>query len=106
MASLYDIIILYYDEKPIFWLFVCQQFFNCVETISCLLRLNKDLAADKVPHLKIEHSDSTGGESQISNPSIPNLMLYQLSRCVPPVSYKKAIERYDMMVLGQLIFKF
>ena len=32
----------------------------------------------------MEHSDSTDGESQTSNPSIPNLMLYQLSLCAPP----------------------
>ena len=47
-----------------------QRFFSHVENISCFLRLNQYLAADKVPCLWTENSNSTGGESQTSNPSI------------------------------------
>ena len=39
------------------------------------------LAADKLSCSRTQHSDSTGSESQTSNPSIPSLLLYQLSQC-------------------------
>ena len=51
--------------------------------MSCLLRLKQYLAANKAPCSRIEHSDSTGGESQTSNRSISNLMFYRLSHCAP-----------------------
>ena len=53
-----------------FCLFVCLKsqstlFQMCWdETIACLLRLNQYLAEDKLPCSRIEHSASTGGETQ------------------------------------------
>ena len=82
MVDLYDIIILYYD-KTYFCLLVCSKsqstIFQYVETNCCRLWLTQYLAEDKVSCSQMEHSDSTDGASQTSNPSIPNLMLYQLS---------------------------
>ena len=110
MVSLNDIIILYYDERTMFAclyaLSPSQQFINCVETISCLLRLNQYIATDKQPCSMIEYSDSTGDESRTSNPSIPNLMLYKLSHFAPPKSYQKTAGIYDTVVLEQQIFNF
>ena len=41
-------------------------------------------AADKeVSCSRTQHSDSADNESRISNPSIPNLTLYQMSHCTP-----------------------
>ena len=37
---------------------------------------------------RTQHSDWVGGEARTSNPSIPNLMLYQLSHCDPPFKYR------------------
>ena len=59
-----------------------------------------------MPCSRIEHSDSTGGEAQTSNPSIHNLMFCQLSHSAPPKSYQKTIGKYGMMVKEQLIFIF
>ena len=51
--------------------------------------LDQYLAADKVTCSRIEHSDSTGDESQTSTRSIRNLMLYQLSHCGLPKAILK-----------------
>ena len=83
-----------------------QHLFNHFETIFCLLRLNQYLAADKAPWLGIENSDSTGGESQTSKPSISNQMLNQLSHCTLPKIISNIAGFYDMMAMEQLIFNF
>ena len=89
MVVLYDIIIILYYDKKNYFLLVCMlkvlvnNFFNYVDSNSCLLWLTQYLAVDKVP-CSIEQDDSTDGASQTSNPLIPNLMLYQLSMCAPP----------------------
>ena len=58
----------------------CQQFLSHAGMISCLPGSNQYQAADKVfcscTHL---HSESVGGESPTSSPSIPSLMLSHLS---------------------------
>ena len=41
----------------------------------------KSSAVDKVSCSRTQHIDTAGSESQTSNPSIPSLMLYQLSHC-------------------------
>ena len=65
----------------LFCLFVSTIFlpinnFSHVWTNSCLQPL---LLADKVSCPVIQHYDS--GDSQISNPSVPSLTLYQLRNC-------------------------
>ena len=45
--------------------------------------LNQYWAADKVSCSRTQHSDSAGGETRTSNPSIPSLTLYHLSHCAP-----------------------
>ena len=89
MVSLYDSILLYDDESPIFCLIICLKsqstsFQSCREKIFCFHRLNQYLAGDKAPCSGKKHSDPTGSESQTSKHSIPNIMLYQLSHCAPP----------------------
>ena len=83
-----------------------QALYNWATALPFLLRLNQYLAADKVPGSMVEHSDSTGGESQTSNHSIPNLMLYQLSHSAPP----KIISKDNLNLwhdrLEQLLFNF
>ena len=58
-----------------------QQFSSHVSMITCLPGLNHYKVADKVSCSRTQNSDSTGGESQTCNPSIPGLTLYQLSNC-------------------------
>ena len=71
--------------------FVCslrpnQQFFSHVGM--GLPGLNQYKEADKVSCSRTQHSDSAGGETQTSNPSIPTLRLYQLSCCPSPVWFE------------------
>ena len=46
-----------------------------------LPELNQYSAGDKVSCSSTQHSDSAGGETRISNLSIPSLRLYQLNHC-------------------------
>ena len=62
-----------------------QQFFSHARTISSLPGLNQYQAVDEVFFSRTQHSDSAASEYQTSNPSIPCLMLYQLSHYTPPL---------------------
>ena len=58
----------------------CQQFLSHAWMISCLPRSNQYQAADKVSYSCTHlHSESVGGKSPSSSPSIPSLTLSHLS---------------------------
>ena len=72
-------------------LHLSQQIFSHVGTGLPGLTNTKQLI---VSCSRTQHSDSAGGETRTSNPSIPSLMLYQLSHCILLfLLYAKSMDR-------------